>query len=152
MNALNDTEQLAQLVLLKHELLSQLCELARRQLQIIAADDVDRLMSLLAEKQKLLHQLQRVERTLDPFRQQDAEARQWPSPEARRRCQVIAERANALLGELLQLEKQAEGQLVQAHAHTARELEHSTQAIAARNAYVAPVATMPRGLDLMSET
>ncbi len=152
MNALTDTEQLARLVLVKHELLSQLCELARRQLQIIAADDIDRLMSLLAEKQTLLHQLQRVERTLDPFRLQDAEARQWPSPEARRRCQVVADRANTLLAELLQLEKQAEGQLVQVHARTARELEHSTQAIAARNAYAAPAATMPRGLDLMSET
>ena len=146
------TERLAKLIQLKHDVLAQLWELARRQVDVIAADEVDRLMSLLAQKQTLLNQLQRVEVVLDPFRSDDPEARLWKSPEDRRRCQVVAERANALLQQLVLLEKQSEGQLVQSRDHTARELAAASSAFAARQAYVAAPNASHQGLDLMSET
>lgn len=146
------TERLVKLIQLKHDVLAQLWELARRQVEVIAADDVDRLMSLLAQKQTLLNQLQRVEVVLEPFRSDDPETRVWRSAEDRRRCQVVAERANALLVQLVTLEKQSETQLVQSRDATARELTAATTAFAARQAYVtAPVATH-QGLDLLSET
>ncbi len=146
------TERLAKLIQLKHDVLSQLWELARRQVEVIAADEVDRLMSLLAQKQTLLNQLQRVEVVLDPFRADDPDARLWKSPEDRRRCQMVAERANALLQQLVTLEKQAEGQLVQSRDNTARELAAASSAFAARQAYVPAPSGARQGLDLMSET
>jgi hypothetical protein len=147
------TEQLTLLIVQKHQVLVQLRDLARTQLQVIAADDTDRLLSLLAVKQPLLAELQRVERALDPFREQDPERRIWPAADTRRRCQVVAERANALLQELLQLEQQAEGQLVLSRDETAQQLQMSSGAHAARQAYVV-VPSLPTsgGLDLLSET
>lgn len=146
------TERLAKLIVIKHDLLKQLHALAQRQVEVIASDEVDRLMTLLAEKQVLLNQLQRVEATLNPFRSENADARRWRSPEDRRRCQLVADRANALLAELMQLEKQAEGALVVSRDNTSRELQASTSAFAARQAYVGQPAAPHQSLDLMSET
>lgn len=148
----DNTDRLAKLIALKHDVLAHLHALAQRQLAVIAADEVDRLMSLLAEKQKLLHQLERIERTLDPFRQQDADARLWRTPQQRRQCQVIADRANILLAELMQLEKQAEAGLIASRDTTAHELQAASSALAARQAYVAAPAAPSQGLDLVSES
>lgn len=146
------TERLAKLIALKHDVLAQLHSLALRQLQVVADDEVDRLLSLLAEKQVLLTQLQRVEKALNPFREEDADARAWRSHEDRRHCQLVADRANALLAELLQLEKQAEAGLTVSRDNTSRELQAATSAFAARQAYVATPAAPHQGIDLMSET
>jgi hypothetical protein len=154
MNAFEHTARLAQLVELKHEVLTQLCALAQRQIDVVQADEIDRLMSILAEKQPLLELLQRVERSLDPFRQEDPDARRWQAPIDRRRCQQRADRCAVLLTELMAVEKAAEGLLVKAHEQTSRELAAAASALAARQAYVAPVASGTRspGLDLVSET
>ena len=42
------------------------------------------LLDLLAAKQQMLNDLQRIERGLDPFRSQDPDLRQWPNPESRK--------------------------------------------------------------------
>lgn len=146
-------QRLTELIVQKYELLVQLRDMARTQLAVVAADEVDRLLSLLAAKQPLLAELQRVERELDPFREADPEQRQWPTPDARRRCQLIADHANGLLQELLTLEKQAEELLVVNRDQTAEQLQAASGAYAARQAYaVAPPLPNVHGLDLMSET
>ena len=59
------------------------------------------LLKLLAAKQTVLDQLQQVERQLDPFRDEDPEARVWrspadaPLPGTRRRCDAAAGRNDA---------------------------------------------------------
>lgn len=146
------TDRLSQLITAKHEVLTQLRALADRQLAALAADDIDRLLSILAQKQKLLNQLQGLERLIDPFRQQDPEARCWSSPKARRECQVIADRANLLLTEVMALEQQAGAAAVQTRDLTASQLAEVTGALAARQAYVSSSAAAHGGLDLMSET
>jgi hypothetical protein len=146
------TDRLSQLITAKHEVLTQLRALADRQLAALAADDIDRLLSILAQKQKLLNQLQGLERLIDPFRQQDPETRRWSSPEARRECQVIADRASLLLTEVIALEQQAGAAAVQTRDLTASQLAEVTGAMAARQAYVASPAAAHGGLDLMSET
>jgi hypothetical protein len=151
-DAFSHTERLAKLITLKHDVLTQLHRLAQRQLEVIAADEMDRLMSLLAEKQKLLTQMQRVEQALEPYRQEDANARQWRSAEHRRSCQVTADRANLLLSELLTFEKQAEGGLLQSRDATARELQEASGAYAARQAYVSSPGSAAGGFDLVSES
>jgi hypothetical protein len=145
------TERLSRLIQLKHDLLAQLHMLARKQVEVLASDEVERLMSLLAQKQPLLNQLQAVEKALDPFRREDAEQRQWRTPQERRACQVIAERANALLAELLQFERQAEAAVTVSRDQTSRELATATTALAARQAYVSGPATMSPGFDFSSE-
>lgn len=147
------TERLSQLILLKHDLLMQLRTLAHKQLEAIDADDIDRLLSVLAVKQPLLTNLQRVERSLDPFREQDPHRRQWRSSEDRRNCQLLADRGAQLLQELLLLEKQAETAALAQRDHTAVQLQATSGAFAAQQAYASvPNITSSGSLDLSSET
>ena len=147
------TDQLCRCILRKHELLVQLHDLARRQLEVVASEDTDRLLSLLAIKQPLLGELQRLERELDPFREQDPQQRVWRCSEDRRRCQVIADRAAQLLQEVMQLERQAETAMIAQRDQTALQLQTSGHAIAARQAYAAtPSFPSASQLDLLSET
>jgi hypothetical protein len=146
------TDRLAALVRQKHDVLVPLHDLARKQLEAVAADDVDRLLAILATKQPLLAELQRLERALDPFRQQAPEERVWASPAERRACQQTAERANRLLAELMELERQGERALQSYRQVVAEQLQQTSGALAARQAYAAPASAERGGLDLMSET
>ena len=152
MNMPLTTERLSQLILVKHDLLAQVYQLAQRQIEAVEAQDMDPLMSHLATKPTVLGHLPKVERVLDPFRSQDPEARVWNSAEDRRRCQITAERANVLLKEILALEQQAERQLSQARDATAIQLATANTAMAARSAYAAASPAPQGGLDLLSET
>jgi hypothetical protein len=145
------TDRLARLIQLKHDLLAQLHALARKQVEVVAADEVHRLMAILAQKQPLLNQLQAVEQALDPYRREDADARVWASREARRACQVVADRANALLAELLQFERQAEAAVIECRDRTSNELATATSALAARQAYVGGPATISQAASFSSE-
>jgi flagellar biosynthesis/type III secretory pathway chaperone len=146
------TERLSQLITAKHEVLTQLRALADRQFEALASDDVDRLLTILAQKQKLLNQLQGLERLIDPFRQQDPESRAWPSPQARRECQLLADRASVLLTEIVALEQAASAKAVETRNQTAMQLAEVNSALAAREAYVSPPGMAHGGLDLLSET
>jgi hypothetical protein len=145
------TDRLAELVRAKHDVLLPLCELARQQASAIEAQDTDRLLSLLAAKQPLLGQLERLERALDPFRSENPDQRTWRSPGERRACQQVAEKANALLAEILQLEQTCGGQLKAQRDQTARQLQQAGHLLAARSAYGAHGDRPARTLDLSSE-
>jgi hypothetical protein len=145
------TDRLARLIQLKHDLLAQLHALARKQVEVVAADEVHRLMAILAQKQPLLNQLQAVEQALDPFRREDADQRAWAGAQARRACQVVADRANVLLAELMQLERQAEVAVTQCRDRTASELATATSALAARKAYVGGPAPLGQAASFSSE-
>ena len=153
MSTLLTTDELSRFIQQKHDVLVQLHELARRQLAVIASEDTDRLLALLAVKQPLLNELQRLERALDPYRDQDPQQRQWRQAADRRHCQVIAERAAQLLKELLLLERQAELETIARRDHTATQLQAAGHAMAAKQAY-STAASFPAAsqLDLMSET
>ena len=79
----NETEQLAELIRRRHAALIGLRDLGQRQLELIEADQMGPLLTLLAGKQRLLGDLQTTERALDPFRRQDPAARQWQNPAER---------------------------------------------------------------------
>jgi hypothetical protein len=145
------TERLAALVRAKHDVLEQILALAETQKTVIAEEDMDRLLSILAAKQPLMSELGRLERALDPFRQEDPESRQWRTPADRRACQKWAERAAAMLATLMAIETECDALLRGRRDATARQLTAVGDAIAARRAY-AVVGAAQRGLDLSSET
>ena len=72
-----DTDLLASFIGKKHDVLEQLRQLSRRQMDLIGEGDMTGLLSVLNVKQNLLVALQAVERDLDPFRQQDPDQRTW---------------------------------------------------------------------------
>ena len=75
-----ETDVLADLIGKKLAVLEQLRDLSRRQSDLIADGDIQRLLSVLSAKQTLLAELQKLQQRLEPFRKQDPEARTW------RRC------------------------------------------------------------------
>lgn len=145
------TEFLSKLIDAKLQVLTRLLALARRQLVVIASEDLASLLTLLAGKQQLVSQLQAVDRQLTPFNKQDAALRNWPTPEARTRCQQQAARCEAVLREVLAVEQQAEQQMTQRRDETAHRLSEINRSHHVQRAYVAAPAVVASTLDLTSE-
>jgi flagellar biosynthesis/type III secretory pathway chaperone len=151
MDGKTDTELLAELIAEKHRVLEQLRELARMQPEIIGAGDMSRLMSVLAAKERMLSRLKVVEQRLNPFREQDPESRRWRSPAARSACRDVAERCEALLKEIMVIEKQSETELVARRDQTAARLHAAHDASSARSAYLHSAPRRASRLDVTSE-
>jgi hypothetical protein len=135
-----DTEQLAALVAAKLQVVEIVVRLGRRQLELVEAGDAVVLLKLLAAKQTVLDKLQAPERQLDPFREQEPEARVWRSPAHRRQCQAQAERCAALLAEAMELEKRGEAAMIARRDDAAQALSAVQSAADARAAYAAEAA------------
>lgn len=123
------TELLAVLIRKKHQVLVQLREIGRRQTDLVTCGDIATLLKLLAAKQQLIAALQALEGELKPFYVEDPDKRVWPSAEERAVCARQANECNALLEEIVELEKRSAqkmdarknevaGQLQQVHAAT----------------------------------
>ena len=146
------TDILAQLICAKRECLLQLRELGRRQLDLIEAGEMAALLEVLATKQRSLEQLQRIEKALDPFRDQDPQQRRWRSEEDRRRCAEQLQECETLLGEIVSQEKCSEGELIHRRDVAATRLQGVHLAGQVRGAYTASPAEHVSQLDLRSET
>lgn len=119
-----DTDVLAQLIEAKRQLLEQLHQLAVRQSSLVEAEDMTRLLSLLAVKQRLLESLQAVEQQLAPFYEEDPEQRPWPTPERRQEARLAADRCNELLGLIMQVEQGCDSRLRRRRDEAATRLHH----------------------------
>ena len=75
-----ETDVLAELIGKKLAVLEQLRGLSRRQSDLIADGDIQRLLAVLSAKQTLLAELQKLQQRLEPFRKQDPDARVWRIP------------------------------------------------------------------------
>ncbi len=146
-----DTTRLAELIDCKLQILQILAKLATEQLTLIEASDLTNLLKLLAAKQSVMDQLQKVERELDPFRDEDPQTRRWQSDTARTRCQQNVDRCNDLLAEVMRLEKEGEGNMVRRRDHAATRLQGVHHATEARQAYAGSELPGATGLDLSSE-
>lgn len=147
-----DTDLLAELIDKKHYVLEQLRQLSRRQTELIDKGEMTKLIRLLAVKQKLLADLQALEVELHPFRDQDPDSRQWRTPDGRTRCQHTVERCEALLGEILLIEKQSESELIHRRDTVAAQLQGAHAASHATQAYTQSAPVYSRRLDLTSES
>lgn len=148
-----ETDQLSALITRKLTCLTRLHELGCQQLDMANSGTMTQLLDLLAVKQRVLLELQRIERDLDPFRSQDPESRRWRSQADRTRCAEELRRCEKLLSEIVKQEKQSEAALVRRREETAVKLHSAHEAGAARGAYHAATrpANSPTRLDLTSE-
>jgi len=143
---------LAELIDAKLAVLVELQFLSGRQAAAIDDSDLSALLQILAGKQQLVTQLQRIDSQIAAFQEHDAPSHDWPSPEARQRCREQAARCETLLREILLAERQAEEQMVLRRGAAAERLATVNQAAQAQLAYVQPTFTRPLGsLDLTSE-
>jgi hypothetical protein len=133
-----DTDRLGELIAAKLQVAQLLIGLARRQLDLAERGEMTALLKLLAAKQTVLDQLQRLERELDPYRDQDPERRVWRSAADRQRCQEQMDQCGRVLQEAMSLEKQGEAAMVRRRHAAAEALAQVQSATDARAAYAAP--------------
>ena len=144
-----DTDRLTELIDQKCQALVQLLELSRRQAGCIAEGDLTSLLTLLSAKQKLLNQVQEMERMLDPFRGQDPEKRVWRSPEMRRQVAETVKHCEVLVAEVMVLEKQGEAAMVLRRDRAANHLQVVAQASHVRSSYLSGIANRKNRLDVV---
>jgi hypothetical protein len=152
MNKSPETDELAALVERKHGCLCRLRELGARQLELVRRDEMTALLDVLAAKQRLIGELQQIERGLDPFRGQRADTRPWRTPEERRRCAERLAECQSLLAEIVRQERQGESELARRRDAAARQLQGAHIASQARGAYHAATPRASSQLDLMSDS
>ena len=146
-----ETEQLVELVSQKHDCLTRLQDLGRKQVELVGAGELKGLLELLAAKQKQIDRLGQIEKGLDPFRGQRPDERRWPSEEDRRRCAALIDECDQLLAEVVQCEQTSESQMRQSRDRTAAVLHSAHTAQRARGAYTAQPRPPANRLDLSSE-
>jgi hypothetical protein len=147
----SETEILADLIRAKRVCLLQVRELGRKQLELIDEGNVTALLDLLAVKQRAITQLQRIEKTLDPFRGQDPDERAWSAPTARSACAEMAEQCDVLLAEVIKNEKYCETALIRRRDETANQLQGAHMAGCARQAYLGGPELPTSQLDLSTD-
>ncbi|MBI1247352.1 hypothetical protein GC197_05835 [bacterium] len=152
MPCLEETDQLIQLIDQKHEVLTQLLTLSQYQLRLAGHDDhISDLMRVLGAKQTLIERLTRIDRLLDPFRQQDPESRIWRSASERTICSQKAVQCETMLAELKALEHKST-EAVTSHrdeiARLLREIKTSSDSAVAYENLNMPVS---RGFDMTVE-
>jgi flagellar biosynthesis/type III secretory pathway chaperone len=135
LDARMQTEYLESLIGQKLAILEQMHELSRAQQEYVAKGEITHLLQILAAKQGLIVDLRATENRLDPYREQDPEARIWRSAEARENCRQASQRCDQLLSEIMRLEKQCEDALQQRRDSCAERLRDLQSGVAAHAAY-----------------
>jgi hypothetical protein len=146
-----ETDLLGDLVQQKHRCLEHLSAMGQRQLELVRRGSMTDLLDVLAAKQQVLLQLQRIERELDPFRGQDPDQRRWRSAERRRQCAADVSACEALLEQIISEEKQSETEMIRRRDETAARLQETRSAGEARASYLARPHFATSQLDVMSE-
>jgi hypothetical protein len=146
-----ETDILKDLIRVKHECLLQLREAGRNQVELIDGGNLTGLMKVLAAKQRPLVTLQRVERALEPFRNQPPENRIWRSPDDRKQCSEELRQCETLLAEIVKQEKYCESILIKRRDEAAVQLQGAHLAGHARQAYLPQQDNQNSRLNLLSE-
>ena len=145
------TDLLAKLIEQKRDILARLLALIEKQWSIIETEDYAQLLSVLAAKQPMLAELQSTEKSIAPFRDQDAESRVWRSQEFRIACRTNAERCTELLARVMDEEKRCEQYLVDRREETRKLLDETAAAGQAHRAYRANQVQPASQLNLLSQ-
>ena len=147
----NDTDLLAELIRRKRDCLARLLKMSMKQFELVQEGGMTELLDVLALKQRTLFDLQRVERALDPYRDQDPAGRPWPSDEARRKTAAHLDDCERLLGAIVAQEKQSERELTLRRDQTATQLQGAHVASQARGAYTAQSQAVAHQLDVSTD-
>jgi hypothetical protein len=134
---MRSTETLSELIRRKHAVLLQLRDVGRRQMDLVNGGDVARLLTLLGAKQQLIAALQSLEHELAPYYTEDPDRRVWPSPEQRAECAHQAAACNALLEEIVALEKLGAEKMTIRRNEVAEQLQQAHAATQIASAYEA---------------
>lgn len=145
-----ETDLLSDLIQKKRSCLVQLRDMGGKQLELVRDGDITHLLELLAAKQRVLAQLQQVQRQLDRFRNDDPEKRRWRTPQKRQECAGDQAECERLLAQIVIQEKQSEQELIRRRDEAAAQLAGVHSAGQARDAYLAETGVGAGELDLQT--
>lgn len=131
------TERLTELISTKRAILAQLRDIGQRQTDLAGSGDIGSLLSLLAAKQSLISTLQDLETALRPHYAEDPERRLWRSAQERAACAQQAAECNALLEDILRLEKLGAEKMTARRNEVAAQLQQVHAASQVHSAYEA---------------
>jgi hypothetical protein len=131
------TSRLAELISNKRQILVQLREIGERQNDVVTGGDISTLLKLLSTKQQLISALQALETQLKPYYGEDPDHRHWNSAEERAHCAQQAAECNALLEQVVRLEKLGAEKLTLRRNEVAEQLQQVHAAAHVRSAYEA---------------
>ncbi len=144
------TDNLYALMMLKVEVLEQLCELAKLQTTICQTSDASILLGFLSRKQPLMDQLAEVQENLSIYTNDDPEQRVWRSSEQRQVCRDASVRCQNLLAEIVLLEKQSLDEMSMRREALAAQLQDDQDGSIAAQAYHSSNTLSEGSLDLTS--
>lgn len=107
-----DTKELTQLVLKRLGILERLWAISKKQLDGIRDGGMEVLFDILARKQSMLHELETVERALDPYRATPPDQRLWDSEEEREKCRQLIANCETMLKRILQCDRTSEQEMI----------------------------------------
>jgi hypothetical protein len=131
------TERLSDLIAKKHEVLLQLRDVGRRQMDFVNGGDVAALLALLGTKQQLIAGLQTLEQELNEYYAEDPDRRVWPSSQKRAECARQAAACNTLLEEIVAMEKMGAEKMTVRRNEVAEQLQQAHAATQVCSAYEA---------------
>jgi FlgN protein len=134
---MQSTEQLAALISEKHDVLVQLRAVGIRQSDLVTSGEIAALLKVLSTKQHLITRLQELERELRPYYAGDPDKRAWRTADERARCAKQAAECNAMLEEIVRLEKLGAEKMNERKNEVAQQLQQVHAAAHVRNAYQA---------------
>lgn len=153
-NPLWQAQRLADLV---HQRLALMTEILKLSMQCEAAIEeglVERLVTLLAEKDRLVDRLRQCQETLAPHAELDRERRHWDSEEARQECQREIEQTAELQAAILAVDARCEAAMVLRRDQLRETIEQTQGASLAARAYAqhSPGAFSNPGTSLAPES
>lgn len=129
------TDNLAELICKKHQLLVQLREVGCKQGALVERGNSQSLLQLLSAKQHLINGLQLVERHLRPYHAEDPNDRLWRSQEDRQRCADLSDECRLLLAEVVEMERDQERRIQEHRNALAGQLQQAGKAQKVVDAY-----------------
>ena len=147
-------QRLADLV---HQRLALMTEILKLSLQCEAAIEeglVERLVTLLADKDRLVDRLRHCQETLAPHAELARERRQWDTEEARQKCQREIEQTAELQAAILAVDARCEAAMVLRRDQLRETIEQTQGASLAARAYAqhSPGAYINAGLTSTPES
>jgi hypothetical protein len=134
---MQSTARLFELIGRKHQVLTQLRDIGRRQMELVDGGDIAALLALLGAKQQLITGMQTLEQELALYYAEDPDRRVWPSPQHRAACARLATECNVLLEEIVSMEKVGAERMTERRNEVAEQLQQAHAGTQVRSAYEA---------------
>ena len=137
------------LALLKrqHELYQQLKQLSDDQMKLIAQGQTDALLNVLSQRQAVIETLGRVSDDLSPYRENWESLTHSLADEERQLARELVDKVDTMLAGILDQDDQARTHLQAAQQAIGQEIQQTTQAGSAINAYKVAGSASPRFAD-----